>query len=96
MVSESIVVLLTSFEILYDLFLLIGDSKIGGGSKKNSAVFRGFFTLFPYFNPYSIRGLCNRGKSWRLIACDSAQNTPSTTCADGASYKEKAIFERMI
>lgn len=95
MVSESTVVLLTSFEILYDLFLLIGDSKIKV-SKKNSAVFRGFFTLFPCFNPYSIRGLCNRGKSWRLIACDSAQNTPSTTCADGASYKEKAIFERMI
>lgn len=95
MVSESTVVLLTSFEILYDLFLLNGESKIEV-LKKNSAVFRGFFTLFPCFNPYSIRGLCNRGKSWRLIACDSAQNTPSTTCADGASYKEKAIFARMI
>ena len=46
MVSESTVVLLTSFEILYDLFLLIGESKIGV-LKKNSAVFRGFFTLFP-------------------------------------------------
>lgn len=75
MVSESTVVLLTSFEILYDLFLLIGDSKIKV-SKKNSAVFRGFFTLFPCFNPYSIRGLCNRGKSWRLIACDGAQKYP--------------------
>ncbi len=75
MVSESTVVLLTSFEILYDLFLLIRDSKIKV-SKKNSAVFRGFFTLFPCFNPYSIRGLCNRGKSWRLIACDGAQKYP--------------------
>ena len=75
MVSESTVVLLTSFEILYDLFLLIGDSKIKV-SKKNSAVFRGFFTLFPCFSPYSIRGLCNRGKSWRLIACDGAQKYP--------------------
>lgn len=75
MVSESTVVLLTSFEILYDLFLLIGESKIGV-LKKNSAVFRGFFTLFPCFNPYSIRGLCNRGKSWRLIACDGAQKYP--------------------
>ena len=76
MVSELIVVLLTSFEILYDLFLLIGESKIEV-SKKNSAVFRGFFTLFPSFNPYSIRGLCNCGKSWRLIACDGAQKYPT-------------------
>ena len=76
MVSESIVVLLTSFEILYDLFLLIGESKIEV-LKKNSAVFRGFFTLFSCFNPYSIRGLCNRGKSWRLIACDGTQKYPT-------------------
>lgn len=75
MVSESTVVLLTSFEILYDLFLLTSGSKIKV-SKKNSAVFRGFFTLFPCFNPYSIRGLCNLGKSWRLIACDGAQKYP--------------------
>ncbi len=75
MVSESIVVLLTSFKILYGLFLLVGDSKIEV-FKKNSAVFRGFFTLFPCFNPYSIRGLCNRGKSWRLIVCDGAQKYP--------------------
>lgn len=75
MVSESTVVLLTSFEILFDLFLLTSESKIEV-LKKNSAVFRGFFTLFPCFNPYRIRGLCNRGKSWRLIACDGAQKYP--------------------
>ena len=55
MVSESIVVLLTSFEILYDLFLLIGDSKIEV-FKKNSAVFRRFFTLCSHFNPYILEG----------------------------------------
>ena len=49
MVSESIVVLLTSFEILYDLFLLIGDSKIGGGPKRIVQ----FFADFSLFSPIS-------------------------------------------
>ena len=48
MVSESIVVLLTSFEILYDLFLLIGDSKIGGPKRIVQ-----FFADFSLFSPIS-------------------------------------------
>lgn len=55
MVLASIVVLLTGLEMFYGLFLLVGDSKIEV-LKKGSAVFRGFFTLFLCFNPYSIRG----------------------------------------
>ena len=46
--SESIVVLLTSFEILYDLFLLIGDSKIGDPKRIVQ-----FFADFSLFSPIS-------------------------------------------
>ena len=69
--NEKLSLGLFSLRTCFFCILLTSESKIEV-SKKNSAVFRGFFTLFPCFNPYSIRGLCNRGKSWRLIACDCA------------------------
>ena len=83
MVLASIVVLLTGLEMFYGLFLLVGESKNRGYLEIIVQIFADF-SLFPCVSTHIV------------LEGSRAQNTPSTTCADGASYKEKAIFERKL
>ena len=58
-----------------------------GVSKENSADFGGFFTLCPYFDPYSNRGQCKRATTNRGIDKKKSRRKSGNTTQKGTMQK---------
>ena len=83
---------LFSLETYYAVLLLILESKTRR-IKENSADFGGFFTLCPYFDPYSNRGQCKRATTNREIDKEKSRRKSGNTMQKDTREKETAQKE---
>ncbi len=80
---------LSSLEIYFYGILLTLEAK-QGVSKENSADFGGFFTLCPYFDPYSNRGQCKRATTNRGIDKEKSRRKSGNTMQKDTMQKNDA------